>query len=261
MPELPEVETVCRQLHKKIAGKKILATEIYDCKLAHIGSLKGSTVLAVNRMGKTIVVMLDNGNSVLIHLRMTGRLLWQIESEIPRHCRWRMSFAEGNVLLIDPRRFATIKIVENNRTVSQNDIIGNFDLDAFIDKQGQRKTKIKNLIMDQKSISGIGNIYACEILYQCSIHPERCAAALNDNDWKKIFSNAQTILKTAIKKRGTSISDWRDLYGRKGENQHELKVYGREGEKCEKCGSTIKRMKQGGRSTFYCEKCQKKQTN
>lgn len=260
MPELPEVETVCRQLHRKIAGKKILATEIYDSKLAHMENLKGRTVQAVSRMGKTIVVMLDNDSSVFIHLRMTGRLLWQSELEIPRHCRWRMFFAEGNVFLIDPRRFATIKIVKQRQSLPQNDIMDNFDLESFIAKQSKRKTKIKNLIMDQKAISGIGNIYACEILYQSAIHPECCAAALKKKDWQKIFSKAKAILEVAIKKRGTSISDWRDLYGRKGENQHELKVYGREGKSCGKCGSTIRRIKQGGRSTFYCGQCQKKKT-
>jgi formamidopyrimidine-DNA glycosylase len=261
MPELPEVETLCRQLHKKIAGNKILETEIYDSKLAHMESLKGRTVQTVSRMGKTIVVMLDNGISVLIHLRMTGRLLWQKKKERPAHSRWRMSFAEGNVFLIDPRRFATIKILKTMANGIDNDIMHRFDQQAFIAKYGKRKTKVKNLMMDQKVVSGIGNIYACEILYQSAIHPERSASALKNNDWQKIFGNANNILEAAIKKRGTSISDWRDLYGRKGENQHELKVYGREGKKCEKCGSTIRRMKQGGRSTFYCEQCQKKRTN
>jgi formamidopyrimidine-DNA glycosylase len=258
MPELPEVETVCRQLQKKITEKKILATEVYDVKLAHLISLRGLTVKDVRRRGKTIVLILDGGNFVLIHLRMTGRLLWQVEAEKPRHCRWRMSFADGNVFLIDPRRFATIKVVTEGLPDLKNDIIRNFDAEAFIAKHDKRKTKIKNLIMDQQAISGIGNIYACEILFQSGIHPERCAATLNKNEWLTIFHNAERILQAAIKKRGTSISDWRDLYGRKGENQHELTVYGREGEQCVKCGSALERIKQGGRSTFYCRHCQKK---
>jgi formamidopyrimidine-DNA glycosylase len=257
MPELPEVETVCRQLHRKIACKKILATEIYDSKLAHLVSLKGRTVKAVRRSGKSIAVMLDNDSCVFIHLRMTGRLLWQIDAVVPRHGRWRMSFAEGNIFLIDPRRFATIRITESSPAVLQNDIINNFDSEAFIAAHGCRKTKIKQLIMDQKAISGIGNIYACEILFQSGINPERSAATLNKSDWLTIFRNAKRILQAAIKKRGTSISDWRDLYGRKGENQHELKVYGREGKQCVQCNSIIERIKQGGRSTFYCRNCQK----
>jgi formamidopyrimidine-DNA glycosylase len=111
--------------------------------------------------------------------------------------------------------------------------------------------------MDQRAVAGIGNIYASEILHQTGIHPERIAATLTKDDWKKLFQQAKTVLKTAIKKRGTSISDWRDLYGRQGENQHELKTYGREGKRCSICGGTISRIKQNGRSTFFCPDCQK----
>ena len=111
--------------------------------------------------------------------------------------------------------------------------------------------------MDQKAVLGIGNIYACEILHQTGIHPERIAASVTKKEWKAIFRNAGIILRKAIEKRGSSISDWRDLYGSQGENQNELKAYGRAGQKCFQCGGTIRRIKQGGRSTFYCPGCQK----
>ena len=257
MPELPEVETLSRQLQEKICGRKILATEVYDDKLAGIKNLKGRIVTAVERRGKTVAILLDDGNFVLIHLRMTGRLFWQEDSARPKHSRWRMAFADGNVFLIDPRRFATIKILKKVESDSGKDIFKEFDLKAFLKNHGSRRTKVKSLIMDQRAVAGIGNIYACEILHRTGIHPERVAATLTKDDWKKIFRQAKAILKTAIKKRGTSISDWRDLYGRKGENQHELKAYGREGKRCSICGGTICRIKQGGRSTFYCPDCQK----
>jgi formamidopyrimidine-DNA glycosylase len=257
MPELPEVETLCRQLQKKIAGKKIAASEVYDSKLAHVKDIGGSTIVAVRRNGKTIEIILDDGNSVFIHLRMTGRLLWQEESVRPKHSRWHISLTCGNLYLVDPRRFATIKILPTNDSPTGNDIMQSFDQQAFIAQNGRRKTKVKNLIMDQKAVTGIGNIYACEILHCAGIHPERMAAALTRKDWEKIFEKTRSILKKAIEKRGTSISDWRDLYGHKGENQSELKAYGREGERCVKCGGTIVRIKQGGRSTFYCRGCQK----
>ena len=112
MPELPEVETLSRQLQEKICGRKILATEVYDDKLAGIKNLKGRIVTAVERKGKTVAILLDDGNFVLIHLRMTGRLFWQEDSARPKHSRWRMTFADGNVFLIDPRRFATIRILK-----------------------------------------------------------------------------------------------------------------------------------------------------
>ena len=175
----------------------------------------------------------------------------------PKHSRWRMTFDDGNVFLIDPRRFATIKILKKVESDSGKDIFKEFDLKTFLKNHGSRRTKVKSLIMDQRAVAGIGNIYACEILHRTGIHPERVAATLTKDDWKKIFRQAKAVLKTAIKKRGTSISDWRDLYGRKGENQYELKAYGREGKRCSICGGTICRIKQGGRSTFYCPDCQK----
>jgi formamidopyrimidine-DNA glycosylase len=201
--------------------------------------------------------VLDDGNFALIHLRMTGRLFWQEASARPKHSRWKMSFADGNVFLIDPRRFATIKILRKVESDFGKDIFKKFDLQAFLKNHGSRRTKVKSLIMDQRAVAGIGNIYACEILHRTGIHPERIAATLTPDDWKKVLRQAKVILKTAIKKRGTSVSDWRDLYGCPGENQHALKVYGREGKRCFICGGTICRIKQKGRSTFYCPKCQK----
>jgi len=257
MPELPEVETLSRQLQEKICSWKILTTEVYDDKLAGIKNLKGKIITAVERKGKTVSILLNNGNFVLIHLRMTGRLFWQNDSSRPKHSRWRMAFADGNVFLVDPRRFATIRIFKKVENLSDKDIFKDFDLEDFIKNHGSRRTKVKSLIMDQRAVAGIGNIYACEILHRSGIHPERVAATLTKDEWKKVFRQAKVVLSTAIKKRGTSISDWRDLYGRQGENQHELKAYGREGAPCLICGGTICRIKQGGRSTFYCSDCQK----
>jgi formamidopyrimidine-DNA glycosylase len=257
MPELPEVETLSRQLQKKICGGKILATEVYDDKLAHVKDVKGKKVLAVERAGKMIAIILDDGNSIIVHLRMTGRLLWQEDSVRLKHSRWRITFADGNVFLIDPRRFATVNILKKVESDSGKDIFKEFDLKAFLKNHGRRRTKVKSLIMDQRAVAGIGNIYACEILHRTGIHPERVTATLTKDDWEKVFRQAKVVLKTAIQTRGTSISDWRDLYGLKGENQHELKAYGREGKRCSICGGTICRIKQGGRSTFYCPDCQK----
>jgi formamidopyrimidine-DNA glycosylase len=112
-------------------------------------------------------------------------------------------------------------------------------------------------MMDPKAIAGIGNIYACEILHSAGISPLRRASTLSMKEWKTIFSHAKRILNKGIEKRGTSISDWRDLYGCQGENQDELKAYGQERMRCSICGGTICRIKQGGRSTFYCPDCQK----
>jgi formamidopyrimidine-DNA glycosylase len=256
MPELPEVETLCRQLQAKVAGKIITATEVYDDKLAGLKDICGRKVIAVRREGKTIVITLDNGFFILIHLRMTGRLFWQKADGMIRHSRFRLGFGDGNILLVDPRRFATIKIVRQIAPGKQ-DLFTAFNLEDFILHHGRRKTNVKNVLMDQKAIAGIGNIYACETLYSAGISPEMVAATMKMVQWKKVFHHAKAIMKKAIQKRGTSVSDWRDLYGCQGENQHELKVYGRAGEKCFHCREKIERIKQGGRSTFYCPQCQK----
>jgi formamidopyrimidine-DNA glycosylase len=257
MPELPEVETLCRQLQKKIAGRKILASKVYDDKLSSIRNLKTGNVLKVERQGKTIIINLEYGDSIKIHLRMTGRLLWQKVSQRPKHGRWRMSFADGYVFLVDPRRFATVKVERTSEKKNSNDLMADFDEKNFLEKQAGRKVNIKVLLMDPKALSGIGNIYACEILHRSGISPLRQASTLSEKEWKKMFSAARRVLEKGIEKRGTSISDWRDLYGCQGENQHELKAYGRERERCSICGGEVRRIKQGGRSTFYCPDCQK----
>jgi len=257
MPELPEVETLCRQLHKKICGEKILATEIYDDKLATIKNVRGQIVASVERQGKRIVIILDSGHAVFIHLRMTGRLLWQKDSVKPKHARLRITLAGGNIFLVDPRRFATVEVLKKKDSDVTKDIFKAFDLKYFLGTHACRKTNVKTLIMDKNAIEGIGNIYASEILHRAGISPERPASKLTRAEWNKIFRQARIVLEKSIKNRGTSISDWRDLYGRRGENQHELKAYGQEGKRCSMCSGTIHRIKQGGRSTYYCPQCQK----
>ncbi|MBN1470309.1 MAG: bifunctional DNA-formamidopyrimidine glycosylase/DNA-(apurinic or apyrimidinic site) lyase [Syntrophaceae bacterium] len=257
MPELPEVETLCRQLRKKICGRPILASEVYDEKLAGIKNTKGRNVSAVERRGKTINVFLNNGNLISIHLRMTGRLLWQKDSEKPQYSRWKMTFNNGYIFLVDPRRFATVTIHKTIPSKMRNDLLTGFDEKTFIAQQAVRKINVKILLMEPKALAGIGNIYACEILHQSGVSPLRHASSLSKEEWTKVFNESRSILKRGIEKRGTSISDWRDLFGCPGEYQHELKAYGQENKRCAICGGTICRIKQGGRSTFYCPHCQK----
>jgi formamidopyrimidine-DNA glycosylase len=257
MPELPEVETLSRQLQHRIAGEKIRATRIYDHKLDGLEDVRGRTILGVCRLGKSILIMLDDGGGIVIHLRMTGRLFWRTDKKREPHTRWRMALAGGSIDLVDPRRFATVKVVRTEPEKPANDLMGRFNLKHFLERQAGRRVPVKILLMDTKAVAGIGNIYACEILHGAGISPVRQAAMLGDHEWKKIFSQARRVLKKAIAKRGTSISDWRDLYGCPGENQNELQVYGREGTTCCVCKEVIVRIKQGGRSTFYCPRCQK----
>jgi formamidopyrimidine-DNA glycosylase len=257
MPELPEVETLCRQLKRKTIGKKIIKNKVFDNKLTAVKTLKDRKIMNVERRGKTIVMVLDDGRSILIHLRMTGRLLWQIDAAVPKYARWKMTLDDGEVFLVDPRRFATLKVMPTTLKESEREIFGDFDLQKFVERHGRRKTKVKSLIMDQNVVNGIGNIYACEILHRAGIHPAREAATLTKDDWNRIFVQARSVLTKAISKRGTSISDWRDLYGRKGENQNELTCYGKAESACPFCGEPICRVKQSGRGTYFCRTCQK----
>lgn len=257
MPELPEVETLCRQLQTVICGKHLLAIKIYDQKLAGIANLKVGKVVRVQRIGKTIFLHLDNGYSILIHLRMSGRLLWLAQAEGPKYSRCQMTFNNGNIFLVDPRRFATIKVQKITSVKIRNDVITGFDEKKFMERHATRNVNIKNLMMNPEAIAGIGNIYACEILHRSGISPLRKVSSMTKKEWRKIFCNSRRILKKSIEERGTSISDWRDLYGCKGENQQKLQAYGQEGKRCSMCGGTICRIRQGGRSTYYCPNCQK----
>jgi formamidopyrimidine-DNA glycosylase len=256
MPELPEVETLCLQLHQKVVGAKILLTIVLDEKLAGQESIRGSVIDDVYRSGKTINIILNDGRTVLIHLRMSGRLFWREQDTREPYTRWRMKTVDGNIDLIDPRRFATVKIVKTQDGRDERDLLLNFSRRAFLGKQAKRNVSVKVLLMDPQAMSGIGNIYACEILHHAGIFPFRQASSISNDEWMRIFRHAKHILKKGIEKRGTSISDWRDLYGCSGEYQKELRVYGKEGKPCRICGSLIERVRQSGRSTYYCPLCQ-----
>lgn len=257
MPELPEVETLCRQLQVKIAGKQITGTTVYDEKLAGFGNVSGCRIEDVRRYGKTIVVKLDDKRRIAIHLRMTGRLFWRPDDAREPHTRWRMSINDGNIDLVDPRRFATVRIEAIAEDGTDKDLLICFSEKEFLSRQAIRRVSVKVLLMDPRAIAGIGNIYACEILHAAGVSPLREASTLSPKEWKKIFREGKRILKKGIERRGTSISDWRDLYGCPGEYQKELNVYGQEGKSCSSCGARVVRIKEGGRSTFYCPQCQK----
>ena len=258
MPELPEVETLCRQLKPIILGEEIIGMKIIDSKLGTAGGLKGKKVVSVTRRGKALEIGLDSGKTLLLHLRMTGSLQWQREKrELPPHTRFVMTFAAGSLLCIDPRRFATLIFEDRGiRKISVTDPLRSRSFSQLWEIARAKKLPVKSFLMDQRIIAGIGNIYACEILHEASVHPWRPAYTVSHSEWKKIAAAAKDILKKAIACRGTSISDWRDLFGKKGEYQHELKVYGREGLSCLRCKGCIKRLRLSGRGTYFCPSCQ-----
>jgi formamidopyrimidine-DNA glycosylase len=257
MPELPEVETLCRQLRQVIVGAQIVNTRVIDAKLGTIEGLEGRTVTAISRHGKTLSTELEKDLTLALHLRMTGRLLWQNGEGLLPHTRMVISFPRGKISLIDPRRFATVAV----RPTAEHPDLGRDPLDAFdpshLWKLARRCTlPIKSFLMDQRRIAGIGNIYACEILYKARLDPWRKANELSRDEWVKLGATAREILQKAIANRGTSISDWRDLFGEKGKHQDDLSVYGREDAACYCCGGRIQRKKLNGRGTYFCPTCQ-----
>jgi formamidopyrimidine-DNA glycosylase len=257
MPELPEVETLCRQLRTVILGAEIRKTHTIDPKLGIIRGLRGKQVCAIHRHGKALAIELEGHFSLLFHLRMTGRLLWQNGNGLLPHTRLVISFSEGRLFLIDPRRFATVTVhKQGNGLPVGKDPLEDFNPAYLWDMAQYSTLPIKSFLMDQRRIAGIGNIYACEILHQARMDPWRKTNSLSLEEWQGIGEAAGKILQRAIACRGTSVSDWRDLFGKEGEHQGHLLVYAREGTGCYTCGGGIKRQKLNGRGTYYCPTCQ-----
>ena len=259
MPELPEVETLCRQLKEVVDWEIIKEVRILDHKLGPLENLAGRPVGAPYRIGKEINLPLDRG-VLRLHLRMTGRLLWQSDQpplDMP-HTRFVMMFKRGRLALIDPRRFATLSLTDDPPPPpAPFDPLERFAPRLLWSGVRTKKLPIKSFLLDQRALAGIGNIYACEILHAAAIHPQRATNGVSLREWQRIAKVTRSILLAAIDCRGTSISDWRDLFGRPGEYQHHLQVYGQAGGACQRCGSTITRIKLGGRGTFFCPDCQK----
>jgi len=285
MPELPEVETISRQLDRLIVGKKIKKVKVKLPKIVKAPqavfrrALMGARIKNVSRRAKLLVFGLDNGWSMLVHLKMTGQLIFQIIKNIEqstmknrytqknRYTHVIFNFTDGSRLLFnDLRQFGYIKLV---KTVE----LSNFflkegfgpeplerdftlaDLKVLLVKKP--KARIKQFLMDPKNIAGIGNIYSDEILFFSRIHPLRRVASLKPAEIKKIYSGIKKILPAAIKLKGTSTNDYLDVFGRPGKFAARLKVYGQEGKKCVKCKGRVVRIKIGGRSAHFCPVCQR----
>ena len=258
MPELPEVETLCRQLNEILPCEAIIAVEVVDPRLGKAPRLVGKRIASVYRRGKYIQIEMENGLTAALHLRMTGRLLWQTGgAPVPPHTRLVITFITGRLVLIDPRRFATLGVHRDAVPAPLADPLEGLPARRLRELAGTRRLPVKSFLMDQRFIAGIGNIYACEILYMAAVDPRRPACGLTAVEWRKVEKAAATVLHRAVACRGTTVSDWRDLFGMSGTNQNNLEVYSRKGESCRRCGGMIERMTMGGRGTWFCPSCQK----
>jgi len=282
MPELPEVETIARGLHQRIAGDVIESVwlgekpEPLKSPAKEIAAvLERARIQRVRRVGKHIVFDLvrqsSNGRGSaagnaqwIVHLGMTGSLLvTSPETETPRHTHAVLKLASGRELrFVDPRRFGRLAVVRmNSKEATGFSAPGDEPLDSQIERfvtlfRG-RKTPIKSALLNQKLLSGVGNIYADESLFRAGIRPRRRAASLTRAELHKLHAAVQEVLREAIELGGSSVSDYVDAEGRRGFFQLQHRVYGREGEPCLVCETPIKRVIIGGRSSHYCPHCQK----
>ncbi len=265
MPELPEVETVVRELKQNIVGKSIVKVdELRPDTVFHDFSTlpEYGKVISVNRRGKYIIIDTERNISLIVHLRMTGKLII-VNNEIPvtKHTRAIISFSDNTKLFFnDIRTFGTINIIPGKNKLKFFCKLGcepfsdEFNTEHLATIFTRKKTPIKNLLLDQNCIAGLGNIYANEILYSCKIAPNRPANILSKTELQLLIDKTREILTEAIKQNGTSISDFRRVDNKSGSFQNFLQIYGKD-VCCE--GHPVKRIKSGGRSTFYCPECQK----
>lgn len=287
MPELPEVETIRRELVKVLLGKKITNVEVVHKKaiksnlLSFKKDLLGKKIIGIDRIGKLLIIDIGQGKFLLIHLKMTGQLIYKhkdtiIEgghsltaaktSEFPPKYSWVVwTFSDGAKLYFsDMRQFGYLKIVDAKTkdkivsTYGPEPLTKDFTLDKFVQILQKRKAPIKSLLLNQNLIAGIGNIYADEACFAAQVFPGKKTHTLTSEEIKKLFSAINTVLKKAIKYKGTTFKSYRSLHGKKGNFFDYLQVYQRDGKKCFRCQvGIIGNKKIGGRSSRYCLVCQK----
>jgi len=270
MPELPEVENILQSLEKAVLGKKILRVEILrqDSFLNNkkLQNIKGGSITAINRRGKWLLMQLDNGCTLLFHLGMTGRLtLLKQGSQPPKYALLSFFLKGGkNLIFSDMRRFgrfeklATSEVIDFKalKSLGAEPFTKDFDISLLAAILGKSKRQIKDFLLDQGRIAGIGNIYSCEILFDSKISPFKPADKLTAEEINRLYQSIHKILSQAIAEGGSTVKSYVNPAGKRGSFQIRHQVYGREGKTCLLCSTSIRREKQHGRSTFFCPKCQ-----
>jgi formamidopyrimidine-DNA glycosylase len=280
MPELPEVETIARGLQKRVAGDVIQSVWLGEKPQTFksrpdeiVRVLEHSQILMVRRVGKHIVFDLESQAKGkrpavrraqwIVHLGMTGRMqVTYPDTEIARHTHAIVKLASGNeIRFVDPRRFGRLAVVSHSSTndggfAAPGDEPLTSSVERFIELFRGRKTPIKSALLNQKLLSGVGNIYADESLFRAGIRPRRRANCLTRDKLRRLHAAVQEVLKEAVTLGGSSISDYVDADGEEGFFQLQHRVYGREGEPCLVCRTPIKRVVIAGRSSHYCPHCQ-----
>jgi formamidopyrimidine-DNA glycosylase len=274
VPELPEVETVRTRLEPKLVGRRLERVEIYDPRLTRpfdpagvAAELEGERVAALDRRGKYLIVRFESGRVLLIHLRMTGNLFHgngdSLSADDP-HRRAVVRLDDGSdVVYRDMRRFGTWLLVEPTELepylgdrVGSEPLARTFTAKRLKETLAGRNTPVKAALLDQRRLAGVGNIYADEALWRARVHPLTPAGVLDDAELKALHRGIRAALQAGIARQGATLSTYRTPDGSRGRMQHEFKVYGRDGEPCERCGTPIEKIRAGGRGTWYCPTCQ-----
>ncbi len=270
MPELPEVETTRSGLDPLLCGRQI---EGAVCRVAKLRlpldpllaeTLSGQTIQAITRRAKYLLIHLDSG-TLLLHLGMSG-VLRVVDPQTPpgKHDHVDLLLDDGRSLRFnDPRRFGLVLFLKTDpfqhrllKNLGPEPLDKTLAADHLFTSSRKRRLAIKNFIMDQKILVGVGNIYASEALFAAGIDPRRPAASLTRSEARRLLQSIQTILVAAIAAGGTTLKDFRQSDGRPGYFRQQLKVYGRKGEGCPNCAGVIMHVVLGQRSTYFCRKCQ-----
>jgi formamidopyrimidine-DNA glycosylase len=274
VPELPEVETVRAQLEPVLVGRRLERVQILDGRLtrpddpvAVAAELEGERVAAVERRGKYLVLKFESGRVLLIHLRMTGSLRHARRGALPDDDPYRravITLDDGSdVAYRDVRRFGTWLLVEPGELepylairVGAEPLGTRFTAKELATRLAGRRAPVKSAILDQRTVAGVGNIYADEALWRARIHPLRAAGELEPVELRALHRGIRRALEMGIARHGATLRDYAQPNGAAGSMQHEFKVYGREDEPCPRCGSAIVKTRVAGRGTWYCPQCQ-----
>ncbi|MFQ5812435.1 MAG: bifunctional DNA-formamidopyrimidine glycosylase/DNA-(apurinic or apyrimidinic site) lyase [Anaerolineae bacterium] len=270
MPELPEVETIARGLREPLIGRQFTSVRVGWANLVARPSVEeferglvGQRILGVKRRGKYLVFALSSGGSLIIHLRMTGRLLIvNSDDELDKHDHLIFELDDGRELRFNNvRKLGRVYLVDDEDEITgklgPEPLDGDFAPADFAALFSGRRGMIKPLLLNQRFMAGIGNIYADEALFAARIHPERRADTLTAEEIEHLYGTIRQVLAQGIQNRGTTFSDYLDAEGREGRNQEYLRVFRRTGQPCPRCGTPIERTVVGGRGTYFCPRCQK----
>ena len=272
MPELPEVETIKEDLRGLVVGSKIERADVLDPSLVEhpsteefVGWLEGVVIAGARRRAKHLIIELDSGYSLVFQLKIGGQLLLVPPVEEPETALMLVLHLDGErkLFLRDETGFTRTRLLDSGELEERLSSLGpeplekEFRWDYLPDRIGSRRAQIKPLLLDQKVVSGIGNIYVDEILYDARLHPRRKANTLSEGEWKALYDAIRSNLEAGVEHRGTTVRLFRDVLDRPGEHQNYLRVFEKHGQPCPGCEGEVVREKVSGRPSHFCPECQR----